>query len=324
VAIIGAGGIGKHHAKWWAIEGAEVCAIAGTSHESLAKAEAGLKALFPYDGRSYTDIALLLERERPDIVDVCSPPHWHYAHVRQALEAGCDVLCEKPLVYDREMPIEDLKRQAKALLGLAADRRRRLGLCTQYSVGARMFLDIWRERFGDEPIQRIYGHLESPAKGRPADPERVWVDLGPHPLSVLQRVAPGCHMTDLTTTFEGYEARARFRLSHVVEVMKERLGRSDEPIRYLDCEVVTRNSVDPPQNVREFRFNDYSFKVDGVTDKDGIYCARIVTPDGEYIRPDMMRLTVREFLQADWIGNGVAGEVNLILLLEILRAARGA
>ena len=31
VAVIGAKGIGRHHAKWWHTEGVEVCAFAGTS-----------------------------------------------------------------------------------------------------------------------------------------------------------------------------------------------------------------------------------------------------------------------------------------------------
>lgn len=34
--------------------------------------------------------------EKPDIVSVCTPNKFHYEHVMQALEAGCDVMCEKP------------------------------------------------------------------------------------------------------------------------------------------------------------------------------------------------------------------------------------
>lgn len=50
---------------------------------------------------------------RPDAVIVASPHHLHYAHARDAIEAGCHVLCEKPMTLD---PAEawDLVSRAKA------------------------------------------------------------------------------------------------------------------------------------------------------------------------------------------------------------------
>jgi predicted dehydrogenase len=47
------------------------------------------------------DHRAVLER-RPDIVVVASPHVRHYEHVRDALEAGAHVLCEKPLTLDPE------------------------------------------------------------------------------------------------------------------------------------------------------------------------------------------------------------------------------
>ena len=32
-----------------------------------------------------------------DVVDVCTPPHLHVEHTTAALDAGCDVICEKPV-----------------------------------------------------------------------------------------------------------------------------------------------------------------------------------------------------------------------------------
>jgi predicted dehydrogenase len=40
----------------------------------------------------------LLTRERLDFVDIATPPSSHVALILQAIGAGCDVLCEKPLV----------------------------------------------------------------------------------------------------------------------------------------------------------------------------------------------------------------------------------
>src|SRR5437764_13860775 len=42
----------------------------------------------------------LLERERLDFVDLCTPPASHGAVIRLALDRGLHVLCEKPLVLD--------------------------------------------------------------------------------------------------------------------------------------------------------------------------------------------------------------------------------
>ncbi len=43
-----------------------------------------------------------------DVVSICSPNHLHDAHIRMALRAGADALCEKPLVLDPQ-DIHDLK-----------------------------------------------------------------------------------------------------------------------------------------------------------------------------------------------------------------------
>jgi predicted dehydrogenase len=45
----------------------------------------------------YSDYRLLLEREKPDVVTIGTPDHWHVPIAISALRAGCDVYCEKPL-----------------------------------------------------------------------------------------------------------------------------------------------------------------------------------------------------------------------------------
>ncbi len=51
--------------------------------------------------RVYESQGALLAAEAPlDFVAVCSPPASHVALAREALEAGCHVLCEKPLTLD--------------------------------------------------------------------------------------------------------------------------------------------------------------------------------------------------------------------------------
>ena len=311
VAIVGAGGIGKHHAKWWALEGAEVCGFVGTSEASVARTREVLDNLFGFAGQGYTDLEALLGAEAPDVVDVCSPPACHVGHVRAALEAGCHVLCEKPIVYDPERSPDAMLDEARALVTLAEERGRRLGVCTQYSVGGDSFARIWKETRGDEPITHYHGHLESPARGRSDAPGRVWVDLSPHPLSVLIRLVPDgtVDWSTLEMKFRGYEACATFTLRRV----------AGPPV---ECDIATRNATEPPLNVRHFKVNGYAFVVEGENDAVGVYGARIETPDGDYHEPDMMRRLIRDMLEGRPITTGREALVNLEWMLQVLDVAR--
>jgi predicted dehydrogenase len=311
VAVIGAGGIGRHHANWWALEGAEVCAFAGTSEESVARTREALRGFCGFAGRGYTDVTAMLETERPDVVDVCSPAKCHYPHARRAIEAGCHVLCEKPFVYDPGLSREAILSQARELVILAAGKGLRLGVCTQYSVGARTFTRLWNERHPGQALVHYHGHLESPAKNRPPDPERVWVDLSPHLISVLLKLVPDGEVDwgTLRTTFQGYEAVAEFDFQRP----------AGEPVRAW---IVTRNAVQPPLNVRHFKYNGYPFVVEGQHDASGVYWARIETPDGHHVEPDMMRVLIREFGQGHVTAAPEESLKNLDLMLRIMNAAK--
>lgn len=46
---------------------------------------------------TYVDYRELLEKEKPDVVTIGTPDHWHVPISIEALRAGCDVYCEKPL-----------------------------------------------------------------------------------------------------------------------------------------------------------------------------------------------------------------------------------
>jgi predicted dehydrogenase len=72
------------------------------------------------NSRVYDDLELMLDAERLDFVDVASPPAYHAATARMALEAGAHVLVEKPLC---------LARDEFDSLRAAASSRKRVLMC---------------------------------------------------------------------------------------------------------------------------------------------------------------------------------------------------
>jgi predicted dehydrogenase len=47
--------------------------------------------------KTYSNLGEMLRKEALDIVDVCTPPHAHTSIAIEAMEAGCNVLIEKPM-----------------------------------------------------------------------------------------------------------------------------------------------------------------------------------------------------------------------------------
>lgn len=78
-------------------------------------------------GRTYQDWRGLIdgERDRVDFLAVCTPNSSHYPIAKAALEAGLNVMCEKPLAVSSS--------EAQELEGLARRKRRLLGVPFTYS-----------------------------------------------------------------------------------------------------------------------------------------------------------------------------------------------
>jgi predicted dehydrogenase len=59
--------------------------------------------------RLVTDLAELCRMDELDVIDICTPPHLHFEHILQVLDAGKHAFCEKPLVSSlRE--VDELER----------------------------------------------------------------------------------------------------------------------------------------------------------------------------------------------------------------------
>jgi predicted dehydrogenase len=306
VAIVGARGIGKHHANWWRLAGVEVAAVAGTSEASLAQTAEGLRALFDFRGRLYTDVGRLLAEERPAFVDVCSPMACHGAPERAPHAAGAHVLCEKPFLYEAGRSTGELLAEADALLAEAARRGLRLALCSQYFVAAETCLRLSAAQPGAGPLTELAGELASPARGRPPDPRATWADLGPHMLAAVQAVVPGeaLRAASLRVSSQGDRTVAEFEV--------ERCGAA--PLR---CRATTYRTEGTANHVRRLTLNGVTFELQGERDASGLYGAKYVFPGGAHTEEDPMRILIRRMAAGEPVLAGAAVRQNLQWLLGV-------
>jgi predicted dehydrogenase len=111
---VGAGYFSQYHFDaWQRIEQAEITALCGLN--AAQTSEAADKFGIP---RTYTDVAVMLDREQPDFVDIITPPQTHLALAQLAAKRGVHILCQKPLAPAME--------QARTIVDIAAKASVRL------------------------------------------------------------------------------------------------------------------------------------------------------------------------------------------------------
>ena len=313
VAVAGASGIGKHHAKWYHMAGCEVVGFLGSSRESCAETEQVLKSIFPFRGRGYWEWEELLEKESPDIADVCVPNEMHAACVLGALKKGCHVLCEKPLVWHRRETIDTILEQTRSLVECARKERRKLGVCTQYAASLPHYMRLYEPARGAlEQVARFYAEMETLSRGRRRSAADIWVDMGPHPLSLLLAWIPAGEISpdSLQVEFSGSGVRALFDF-----VSGETVCRSEIVVR-------DRASGNP---VRRFGVNDFIVECEGRNDEQGIFRSVLRSGQKSLIGADFMSLLISQFVEAvqetdkEPLVSGEVGLRNLELQTQILR-----
>ncbi len=95
VAVIGAGGWGRQHARVFAERpDVDFCAVVGrTPEKTQARAD-------QFGVRAYFDIQEMLAAEKPDLVSLSLPNQGHFDATLQVIQAGVPLLAEKPLTFD--------------------------------------------------------------------------------------------------------------------------------------------------------------------------------------------------------------------------------
>jgi len=279
VAIAGAGGIGRHHAKWHAQTGSDVVAVLGRRAEILPDTTRQLRDLFGFQGRGYTDFDELLTREQPDIVDICTPNETHFELARRALDAGCHVLCEKPLVWACSETVT--LTQARAIREQANARGLHLGMCSQYAASLAQFGKVCSSA---EPstCTSFESEMETLARGQRRDAESIWVDMGPHPLSLILSIWPTARLVEGTVQAEFAQGTAA--ASFTVESEGHR----------CNCRVAVRDRDEGPLT-RRFSFGGDSVDLGGRSDDDGVYRSAMVRAGVDDLGDDFMFLLIEQF-----------------------------
>ncbi|HWR15846.1 MAG TPA: Gfo/Idh/MocA family oxidoreductase [Terriglobales bacterium] len=117
VAVIGAGAFGKNHGRvYHELRQEGLIDFCGIVDSDLGRAQ---EQASKYGVSAFSSVAALLKAAKPDAASVAVPTIHHAAVARQLMEAGVDVLIEKPIAATLQ--------QADEILELAA-RHNRIGM----------------------------------------------------------------------------------------------------------------------------------------------------------------------------------------------------
>ena len=317
VAILGASGIGRNHARWFHRHGCQVVGFLGTSPETTTQTEADLSAQFDFAGNAYTDLETLLQTEKPDIVCVATPPPLHFGHVLQSLEAGAHVLCEKPLVYAPTRKFRENRDGAKELVKVAAKRKLNLGTQLQYGAATPILCKL--AGLSPSDVGDFAMEIETVNPNSPQDARELWIDLGPHPVSVAQMLAgTGAQLAEETIVFEPYqddektEAVARFGINC-----------ADGRLLMVRAVVRALRGQNPRQPRRRFSFNGHAITYAPLRSGKQGFQAQFIAPDGyASVYPDPVDYLIGNFVSACRNGEaplitGDFGRENLEWMLKV-------
>ena len=121
LGLIGAGGMGLGNMKA-AANYVDVVAIADVDSHRLNSAN---KTLSQGKADIYEDYRKILERTDIDVIHIATPDHWHSKPLIEAMLAGKDVYCEKPLTLtiDEGKLIRKVQKQTGRIVQVGTQQR---------------------------------------------------------------------------------------------------------------------------------------------------------------------------------------------------------
>ncbi|MEO6906713.1 MAG: Gfo/Idh/MocA family oxidoreductase [Abditibacteriaceae bacterium] len=310
IAIIGASGIGKNHAKWFDKHGCNVTCFLGSSPITVQQTTIMLEENFGIRAKGFWKIDELLIQPL-DAVCVASPPAVHYEHVKACLSANLPVLCEKPLIYDANLSTAEMTGQANELTALAKQRKVLLGMQMQYAMIAETLLEM----AGAGSLRRFEMIMETKSLKPGRDFEQIWIELAPHPLSVLQQlVGSDASLENISCNISAMETQADF-------IIKASDGNA------ITARITTRCAPETPTPMRRFILNDCVIDYSGRNNAKGQFRSYLATNENEVELTDFVDLLVGNFI-ATYHGSeqlkvtGAHGAQNVAWMLQVLNAGK--
>lgn len=190
VAIIGGRrarhGNGPYLARHFARAGAQLCGALVTSARTAREARRELAELGLHVD-TFSDLAKLLD-QGPDILVIASPTETHRDFLAEALRARVHVLCEKPLL---DVPLSRPPHSGNVSTAVRsiAHAFSRHHLVLEEVCQWPGTLESFRRLYPNVDLGRATAfrmHIGSPYRGRLSV-----LQMLPHPLSLLQGIAPG-------------------------------------------------------------------------------------------------------------------------------------
>ena len=185
---------------WWggnilgeamASGGCQIVGLADVDARQLTATAERVAKLTGDQPRRYRDYRELLDQEKPEIVIVATPDHWHALPTIAAVRAGAHVYVEKPVAHTiaEGRAILRAARAANRVVQVGLHRR-----TSPHTLSAREF--IRSGRLGEIGMMRCFvnasgGGPEKPSATQPVPPELDWDQwCGPAPLRPYH---PGIH-----------------------------------------------------------------------------------------------------------------------------------
>ncbi|HEY8061531.1 MAG TPA: Gfo/Idh/MocA family oxidoreductase [Gemmatimonadales bacterium] len=237
IAIIGLGAVTRNiHLPAYASLAGRVTVVGGSDPDAAARTWAISQGIAAVSA----DPREMIERARPDIVAVCSPPDLHREHAELALAMGCQVFCEKPLASTLE--------DADAIITAAEARGLHVVVNNQFP--AMLIHRAAREMIGGAEFGRLLylhaWHTNQPtahteAGWRGVMRQRLGLEFGIHVLDLVRfffaatpsRVMAHMPRPDATVSWDSINLVALdFADGRAASAVLDRLSKGPE--RYLD------------------------------------------------------------------------------------------
>jgi len=240
-------GLGPFVARDLLACGAEVPCVLGTTPASAASARRQLAESLGLEVRAYTRLEELLETETLDALAILSPSETHETYLRAAADAGLHALCEKPLLWGGSALAERAVERCAAFAGR--------GLLLAENCQWPYALDAFRELHGETktPPEDFAMRLSPISLG-----EQVLGDCLPHPLSVLQALAPGDDARLEDIDFHRARKPQTLTVRFTFHAGPARIDSTVELVRVLESPRPASLTIDGRHAEREIHMPDYA------------------------------------------------------------------